>query len=630
MDKVILVGNPNTGKTTLFNSLTKSTEKASNWHGVTVEAKIKRYKYKGKEVSVADVPGMYSLFGFSNEEKIASEYLKAHKNNLIVNICDANNLKRNIFLTLELVNSGYNVIVAVNMCNEVKLYDYDKLSKALGVKFVEIDARKHKSVDKLKYEIFKYYSLQKVQKIHKTIKKDINIDDFKIENNKNSYKINDKVDKILLNKWLFLPLFCLSLVFIFYVVYGPFGGTISSFFSMIFNKIMDFLQKIIYCINMPIYIKKLLSEGVFGAIETLISFIPQILLLMFFINLLEDIGFMSRVAFMLDGFMRKLGLTGKSLFSLMMGYGCTTTAILTTRNLENENLRKRTILLLPYASCSAKLPIFLTIASLFFERYKFLFVFALYIFAVLIQIIMAVIIKKIIPQNQDVFILEMPKYRAPYLKKILTDSFVTLKDFLSKTVSLLIVSSVLIWFLRSFDMQFRFLNGKFFESSILYFLASKISFVFAPLGLDNCGIVVALIFGLVAKELLVVGLAMINGVGGSLELLSASLVSSSSVCYFSLNSSIVFLVFILLYSPCFSAIISIKNELGIKYSLFVLVHQFLVAYVISLLVNLILVHVKLPILAITMIVLALIGFFVLILKKQKKHCRGNCYECGKV
>ncbi len=416
MNNIILVGNPNTGKTTLFNTLTKSNEKASNWHGVTVNVKNRRCKIGEYDFLVYDVPGMYSLNAYSNEEKIASEFLSKNKDALIVNICDANNIERNLKLTIELIEEGYNIVLAVNMVNENNNINYKLLERELGVVVIPIDARSLKSVLSL-CKIVNNIINKKSQKTIKTGKILYNNNQlinnfakFQKDKNYNPYKITDKIDKFVLNKWLFVPLFLVSLLMIFYITFGSIGMCFSNIFNMFFNKTFGILRKIILCTNMSYIIKSVICDGLFVGIESVVSFIPQIVLLIFFLNLLEDTGIMSRIAFMFDGVLKKIGLTGKSLFSLMLGLGCTTTAVLTTRNLENRQLRKRTVLLLPFISCSAKLPVFLVISSLFFEKYKFIFVFLLYLFSIAIAVIFASIYKKIMPDNNDLFLLEMPKY----------------------------------------------------------------------------------------------------------------------------------------------------------------------------------------------------------------------------
>lgn len=628
------MGNPNTGKTTLFNTLTKSHEKASNWHGVTVEVKTKKYKFENVEFEVCDLPGVYSLKGYSKEEKIANNFLKQNKGSLVINICDANNLERNIILTLDLLKNGYNVLLVINMCNENKQCDYIKLSKSLGIKIIEIDARKNKSVKAVKQEIFEYYLKQKTQKVLKIDKISFRNDEItKIiaKNNQNDpYNSSDKIDKFVLNKFVFLPLFLLSILFVFYITFEPVGSYFSSVLSYFFNLIIAVLRKIFLCININnIIFLDFFFNGLLGAVSSVISFVPQIVMLIFFLNLLEDIGFMSRVAFMFDGALKKIGLSGKALFSLMMGFGCTTSAVLATRNLENKKLRKRTVLLLPFMSCSAKLPVFLVVASLFFEKYKFLCVFLLYVFGIIVSVIFACISKKIIKDDETFFIMEMPKYRLPNFKKILTDVWATIYDFLVKIGTTILFFSSIVWFLQNFSCNLKYLNGGNFTSSLLYFISSKITFIFAPLKINSPGVVCALLLGIVAKEMVIVGLAMINGVtAASAEALSLSLVSSSSICYFTKTTSIIFLIFILLYSPCLSAISTIKNELGGKTAAFVFFFQFALSYFVSFFVLKLIESSALRFAFYFILFLDILLWIVLKLGQNKK-CWGNCNACRK-
>lgn len=584
---------------------------------------------------MTDVPGMYSLDGYSNEEKIAANFLNQNKDALVVNICDANNLERNLKLTTELKSAGFNVVLAVNMFNEVQ-HNYKKLAELLDVVLIEIDARSKKSVACLKETIFKVLQQKKKNESVKIINKNVeklNYKDifYKIKSkNENNYKFTDKLDKLVLNKAFFLILFFLIVFLIFYITFGQVGEWVLSGFEWCTGKIFGVLGKIIEASKMSAPVKSFFIDGLLAAVQSVLSFIPQIVMLMFFLNLLEDTGFMSRVAFMFDGAMKKFGLTGKSLFSLMMGFGCTTGAVMTTRNLENKNLRKRTALLLPFMSCTAKLPIFLVISSLFFENYKFLFVFLLYVFGVALSLVFALIYRRFVPDSNDLFILEMPKYRFPNLNKILRDTFKIVVDFLIKVATTILIFTSAIWVLQNFSIRFEFLNGENFENSILYFISSKISCVFGFIGLKNAGIVAAIIFGLVAKELVVVGLAMINGAAGSLEVLKLSLLSPSSVCHFTPVTSIVFLVFVLLYSPCVSALGAIRSELGVKTMLYVLVVQFLLSYFVSGMVYGVLTSTTFAIILLSIILLDIMSIFVLKLVRKKKSCWGNCNGCGKI
>lgn len=633
MNEIIIVGNPNTGKTTLFNTITKSRERVSNWHGVTVGAKSKKFKYKNNEYILTDLPGIYSLNGYSNEEKIACNYLKNNPNKLIINICDANNIIRNLKLTNELLKNNHKIIIAINMAKENKLINYNKLSKEYGVEIIEIDARKKHGILSLLDSIYFNTNQEKVQNIDKLIKKHTQNSDKTNKFAKNEsnvkFKQKDKIDLFILNKFVFMLLFVSLMFLFFYIVFGPVGSGISTIFNMFFKQIIDYLRKIINCLNISSMIKIFIFETIFFSFEAILSFLPELLLMMLFLNMLEDSGIMSRVAFMFDGILQKIGLSGKSLFSIMLGYGCSTTAIITTRNLENYNLRKRTALLIPFSSCSAKLPIYLIIVSLFFEKYKYLFVFLFYIFSNILQIIFAAIFNKFIPSKNNFFIMEMPKLRTPNFKKIFMDSFQVLLDFIKKISTTILFFSVVVWLLKNFSIRFSYLAGENFNESILYYFSKIISPIFNPIGLGNPGIVAALLMGLVAKEMVVVGLAMINGVSGYSALVS-SLTLSSSVCNFTPLSAIVFLIFVLLYPPCHSALSVIHEEFGFKFSLFVFVFQVAVAYVSSLLFRVCYLNMGVLIFILMFIVVDIFISIMIKSNKKKVSCKGDCHVCRKI
>ncbi len=626
---VTLVGNPNVGKTTLFNTMTKSNEKASNWHGVTVGTKTKAYQFRETKIRVTDIPGIYSLDAFSNEEKIAANYLNIHKDDLIINICDANNIKRNLSLTIELLNAGYKVVLIVNMNNEVCLCDYEKLETELGIKIFAIDARKNKDIAKINQYLNNYAKNNKVQN---TFKININytklIKNNKIFINKEPYFNNDKIDKLILNKWLFLPLFAATIFLIFYLTFGPIGLCVTNNINIYLIKTANLLKNILKTANISPFVLNFINEAIVDSMFSILSFLPQVAMLMFYLNLLEDSGLMSRFAFMFDGLMKKIGLSGKSLFSLFVGFGCSTSAIITTRNLENQKSKEKTISLIPFIPCSAKLPIFLVIGSLFFDDKKYLFVFGLYLFSILMMLFFAYFNKKYHKQK-DIFIIEMPKYRLPNIKKIISDVFYVIIEFLQKMTKIILIFSIIVWFLQNLSIRLIYLNGENFNQSLLYFISSKVSFLFKPIGLANAGIVVSIILGLCAKELIVVGLCMMNNVGSDLSLLADSLLDTSSVCFFTQTSAIVFLVFVLLYSPCVSALSATASETNKKFMFKSIILQMAIAYLVSFMVNLCLANFNFIYLIILLTILAIIMKFMVKLNHKNNICQGDCGVCQK-
>lgn len=646
--KVILAGNPNTGKTTLFNTLTNSFEHASNWHGVTVDVKQKQYEYAGKKFEVCDLPGLYSLDAYSKEEKIASDFIEQNRDAVVVCILDANNLKRNLFLALELKEKTPNLIFAVNMAKEVKSFDAKKLKQELGVKTLAIDARKKKSAKTLKETIADFAIEQIVP--NKTLEQ-FDMSDFEKKSKQKFQEIADllnrigyqqnglygksKLDKIVLSKFGSFVIFTLVMGLVFFITFGTIGNTFSEKVNDIFGvlsvKLYDFFQGFIK----NELLLRFINEGVIAGALSVTSFLPQIILLFACLNFLEDFGYLSRVAFMFDPFFKRLGLTGRSAFSLIMGFGCTTTAIMTSRNLDNKNLQKRTSILLPFMSCSAKLPIFAVIASTFFAKYKALVVFSLYLFAILLMVVVALIFsKKDKEQEEQTFLLEMPKYRAPSLSKVLKNALTAGKNFIVRVGGAIVLSSVVIFMLYNFSFKFQYV-GQNSENSVLYVLAKLFSWIFKPLGFGSVGATIAIFSGFVAKEMVVSSLAIVNKV--PVDGLALSLASSSSAVWFSPISAISFLVFVLLYTPCVSACIMMKKENGRKAMWLSIGLQIGIAYLASFLVYNILSSIvkrQYGFLAGLLILVALAGFAVIKYLKKKNiksvsACNGSCEACLK-
>lgn len=646
--KVILAGNPNTGKTTLFNTLTNSFEHASNWHGVTVDVKQKQYEYAGKKFEVCDLPGLYSLDAYSKEEKIASDFIEQNRDAVVVCILDANNLKRNLFLALELKEKTPNLIFAVNMAKEVKSFDAKKLEQELGVKTLAIDARKKKSAKTLKETIADFAIEQIVP--NKTLEQ-FDMSDFEKKSKQKFQEIADllnrigyqqnglygksKLDKVVLSKFGSFVIFTLVMGLVFFITFGTIGNTFSEKVNDIFGvlsvKLYDFFQGFIK----NELLLRFINEGVIAGALSVTSFLPQIILLFACLNFLEDFGYLSRVAFMFDPFFKRLGLTGRSAFSLIMGFGCTTTAIMTSRNLDNKNLQKRTSILLPFMSCSAKLPIFAVIASTFFAKYKALVVFSLYLFAILLMVVVALIFsKKDKEQEEQTFLLEMPKYRAPSLSKVLKNALTAGKNFIVRVGGAIVLSSVVIFMLYNFSFKFQYV-GQNSENSVLYVLAKLLSWIFKPLGFGSVGATIAIFSGFVAKEMVVSSLAIVNKV--PVDGLALSLASSSSAVWFSPISAISFLVFVLLYTPCVSACIMMKKENGRKAMWLSIGLQIGIAYLASFLVYNILSSIvkrQYGFLAGLLILVALAGFAVIKYLKKKNiksvsACNGSCEACLK-
>ncbi|MBR2908986.1 MAG: ferrous iron transporter B [Clostridia bacterium] len=633
MQKVLLVGNPNTGKTTLFNTIAKASEHAGNWHGVTVAVKEKKFTFNKKEYLLCDLPGIYSLDYISKEEQISAEYIKENKNAIVICMLDANNLKRNLYLAIELLKQTKNIILAINMAKEYDSFEHKKIEDLLGVKVVKIDARSKKSVKSL-LQVLDNFEIEKTENKQGEIGQ-ISLQETKQKSKENFQKIDEilsvskykkntyygysKIDKILLNPWFAIPVFLLVLGGVFFITFGVVGETFSSFITGVVEKCFSCIILWLKSIISSKIAINFIDFAVFGGALTVVSFMPQILLMMVCLNFLEDVGYLSRVAFVFDKIFKKIGLTGKSVFSLIMGFGCTTSALQTTRILETKKARERTAVLLPFMSCSAKLPIYAVICSAFFSKYKALMVFLLYIIGVILMILVSLLMNAFSKQkSQDSFILEMPKFRVPNFKKVISGAIESAKSFLLRVGGILVVSSVVIYLLNNFSISLKYV-GSGDGKSILEVIAGAIDFLFVPLGFGNKGAVVAILSGIIAKEMVVSSLAIVNGVTAG-ELAKSLIVTTSSV-HFNTLSAFSFLVFVLLYSPCVSAVVSMKKETSRKIALQSFVLQFVVAYFTSFVIyNVGLVCKKSIILGVGLVILLAL-LFVLVIKliKRKKH-----------
>lgn len=678
MKKIILIGNPNTGKTTLFNTLTGASEHVGNWHGVTVDVKERTF-LSVKNVVLVDLPGLYSLDAFSPEEKISADFLKQNKNSLVINICDANNLSRNLYLTMQLLERGLNVCLAINMAKELKggAKIFEKIECVLGVKVFPIDARKKRSCKNLVNFCLDYAgksdqnrdkkigaetltdghtSVSTQQRINKDtpIKSGKDkamgaVTDAALKNlAKERYAKIDallmrvrvskageygksKLDRVLFNRFGAVAIFIALFAVIFFVTFGQFGATLSGAvcdgFAFVKNRLFPFLAA-----ESGNWFFSFLNDGVFGGVVSVLSFLPQIMLLFLFINFLEDIGYLSRVAFMLDGKLARVGLTGRAVFSLLMGFGCTTSAAITTRNLDDKLLRRRTTLMLPNFSCSAKLPIFACICGVFLKNISVFAVFALYLLGVGVSLIIALISAKVDGRKAEngvspSFLMEMPKMRAPSISKILKAVWGHAKEFVVRVGSVILAMSILVWFINSFNFKLQFVGAE--GNTILKFLGHILAPVFTPLGFNSDAIAVALLTGLVAKEMVLGALVLANGAAG-VSALGATLINPLSPAHFSAASAISFLVFVLLYPSCISSISAIRKEMGKKTMWLSVGLQFSIAYVMSFIAYDISKNGLWGVLGLGAVVAIVLAICVRrVVNYVKKGCKGDCHACRK-
>lgn len=657
--KIGLAGNPNCGKTTLFNLLTGSNQYVGNWSGVTVESKEGILK-NHNNITITDLPGIYSLSPYSPEEVIARNYLVNEKTNVIINIVDGTKLERNLYLTLQLMEIGVPIVVAINMMDVVrknggKIY-IEKLSKILGIKVVEISALKNLGIDNLinttiqvannktsppkfmKYnsnventlqyieskinnnsikEKSRYYSVKIFEK-DKYILNSLNLNletinkiNSKINSCEELYNdesvaliINDrykfvevllsncysagskssdssnKVDNILLGKYTAIPIFVLIIFLIYYISVSLVGNFTSDFItSVIFddllsNNIKTFLTDI-NCSNILI---SLINEGIINGVGSVIAFVPELIALFFFLGILEDIGYMSRIAFIMDKIFRKFGLSGKSIIPLLISSGCGVPAIMSTKTIENKKQKIITVITTTNVPCSAKLQIIALISSTIFSN-NFLVAPIIYFSSIIFVLISSLILSNlnIITTTDSPFIMEIPNYHLPSLTTIFTHLFQRIKAFLIKAGTVLVVACIIIWLLSNFGVangKFTYLNGENQNNSLMCYFSASISNLFYPLGFNNWQCIGATFSGIFAKENIV---SSLNVFMNSNETIKSVLPTYSS--------SISFLVFNLLNSPCIASIIAMKKELvSKKLFIFALLYQNIFAYIISLII----------------------------------------------
>lgn len=688
-----LVGNPNCGKTTLFNAITGEREYVGNWAGVTVEKKEGRVRALAKskansanaqganvdsalenEMSLVDLPGIYSLSPFGMEEMIARRFIIEEKPDAIINIVDAGNLERNLYLTVQLMELGFPMVIALNMMDEVlkrgDSIDHGALSRELGIPVVPISARTGMGIDELILKInsvlksheserfFKPSAFQRLNldarlydshtrsmqqrisdmiggyaeranlPVHwvsiKLIEGDEHVMEalklpselmrrikYVLEEQTGIYKnsfmdgasmladsryryiskvtekiyrrrhggektgVSDKIDRILTNKYLALPIFVLIMAAVFTLTFGTLGAWLKGLMEqLIFDIIIPNTALAFTMTNVSEWLIGIVCDGVLAGVGGVMTFLPEIAILFLLLSILEDSGYMSRIAFIMDGAMRKFGLSGRSFIPLLMGFGCTVPAVMAARTMENMRDKRSTILLIPFMSCSAKLPVYALIAGAFFKENKMIVVLSLYLLGIMLAAIFGMCFKKTIFKSNDAaFMLELPPYRLPKVSDTLMHVFERVKHFLVKAGTLIFIMSIIIWLLMNFSFDFAPV-GNNIEESILGKLGSAIAVIFKPLGFGSWMAVAALLTGLVAKESIVSTLSVLVG-----TTLTTGTASAALMNVFTPLSAYSFLVFVSLYTPCIAAVATIRRELGSgRYMLFAILFQIAVAY----------------------------------------------------
>ena len=664
--KVALAGNPNCGKTTLFNALTGSNQYVGNWPGVTVEKKEGTARLGDREITVVDLPGIYSLSPYSMEEIVARDFIIGEGPDAVIDIVDATNLERNLYLTVQLLELERPLVLALNFMDEVKArgdqIDVERLSKELGVPVVPITAKTGEGLDELLqvahrqmhlgvtyepddlYDDFTHdihhrmgelihdyayaanlpahWASIKLLEGDGIVAKALNLPadvqnkldaiiaeyeassalgdrETLVADSRYRYiervvhasvvkgkgsegpTLTEKIDKIVTGKYTALPLFLCAMLVMFVITFGPFGSWLQDGVSALIDLFSSWLEGTLTAMGAPDVVISLVCDGIISGVGGVLSFLPQIALLFFFLSFLEDSGYMSRAAFIMDRLLRRFGLSGKAFIPMLMGFGCSVPAIMGARTMENEKDRRMTILLIPFMSCSAKLPVYGLLSAAFFGPWAGLVVFGLYVIGMVVGILSGILFKHTLFSGEPApFVLELPPYRFPSIENIATHVWQKVKGFLVKAGTLILAMSVVLWLLQSFDFSLHMVDDA--ANSMLGTLGALIAPVFAPLGFGFWQATVALLTGFIAKEMVVSSLSMFYG----FSLTAAGTAVAAAMTGFTPLSAFSMLVFILLYVPCVAATSTMAKELGsAKWTVFSVCWQIGVAYVVSLLVH---------------------------------------------
>ena len=661
-----LIGNQNCGKTTLFNQLTGANQHVGNFPGVTVDRKDGQIK-NHPEATVTDLPGIYSLSPYTNEEIVTRDFLIQNKPRGIINIVDATNIERNLYLTMQLIEMDIPMVLALNMMDEVRenggTIQVNRLEEALGIPVIPISAAKNEGIGELiehaihvarydecpgrldfcdangengqaaihrcihavvhliedhakKAEIPARFAATKLVEGDKLILQQLGLDlneeetlehmihemeeecakdreaalaDMRFKfiekvctqtvvkpTESKAHARSVKADKILTGKYTALPAFAAIMGLIFWLTFGVIGAGLSDWLSVGIDIVTDFADRALTAYGLNPVVHSLIIDGIFAGVGSVLSFLPIIVVLFFFLSILEDSGYMARIAFVMDKLLRKIGLSGRSFVPMIIGFGCSVPAIMATRTLSSERDRKMTILLTPFMSCSAKLPIYALFTYAFFPKYRALVMVGLYFTGIIVGVLFSLLLKNTAFQGEPVpFVMELPNYRLPSLKSVGMLIWDKAKDFITKAFTIIFMASIVIWFLQTFDVRLNVVVDS--KDSLLALIGGFAAPVFVPLGFGDWRISTALITGFTAKESVVSTLTVLFG--GDMSALNT---------LFTPFSALVFLVFTLLYTPCVAAIASVKREMGTARSAFlVVIMQCVIAWIVAFAVRMI-------------------------------------------
>ena len=657
-----LVGNQNSGKTTLFNQLTGSRQHVGNFPGVTVDRKD-GVILGHENTLITDLPGIYSMSPYSSEELVSRNFVLQEKPKAIINIVDATNIERNLYLTMQLLEMNIPVVVALNMMDEVNenggVIDVNALEAFLGTPVVPISAAKNQGIEELvnhAIHIAKYQEkptrqdfcdqndhggavhrclhavmhliedhaadadlplrfaaskaiegdnlvitklgldaneMELLDHLTLQLEKERGLDRnaaiadmrfsfimkacdacvIKPKVNKGTRK-SEKIDSILTGKYTAIPMFILIMGCVFFLTFNVIGAFLQGLLETGIGALTDSVDKILTAANVSTVLHELIIKGIFEGVGSVLSFLPIIVTMFFFLSMLEDSGYIARVAFVMDKILRRIGLSGRSIVPMLIGFGCTVPAVMSSRTLPSERDRKMTILLTPFMSCTAKLPIYAFFVNAFFPRYKALIMVGLYVVGILAGILAALVFKRTLFKGEAVpFVMELPNYRLPSPRNVMQLLWEKSKDFLQRAFSVILLATIIVWFLQSFDFRLYIVENS--RDSILATVAGVIAPIFTPLGLGDWRIVTSLISGFMAKESVVSVMEILYKAEGGVQAVMTPLAAASM------------LVFSLLYTPCVAAIASIRREMGPKWAVNVVVWQCMIAWVAALLVRLI-------------------------------------------
>lgn len=662
-DKILtfaLAGNQNCGKTTLFNQLTGANQHVGNFPGVTVDQKNGAIKGYPNTV-VTDLPGIYSLSPYTSEEIVSRQFILDEKPMGIINIVDAGNIERNLYLTMQLLELNIPMVLALNMMDEVRgnggTIDINAMEDMLGIPVVPISAAKNEGVNELiahAIHVAKYqerpgrmdfcdndemggavhrclhgimhliddhakaagipirFAASKLVEGDELILSALKLSENEIEmiehiicqmeqergldrsaaiadmrfsfikklcdstvvkpRESKERKRSRRIDKVLTGRYTAIPLFVCIMALVFYLTFNVIGAWLQGILEVVIESITETVDYALTAWQVNSVLKSLIVDGIFSGVGSILSFVPIIVVLFFFLSLLEDSGYMARVAFVMDKMLRKIGLSGRSIVPMLIGFGCTVPGVMASRTLPSERDRKMTIMLTPFMSCTAKLPIYGFFANAFFPEYSGLIMIGLYFLGIAVGILTAVIAKGTVFKGEAVpFVMELPNYRMPGAKNVGFLLWDKAKDFLERAFTVIFVASIVVWFLQTFDFRLNIVEDS--RSSILAYVAGMISPIFKPLGFGDWRISTSLIAGFMAKESVVSTLTVLTGGTGDITALLTPL------------AAVALLVFCLLYTPCVAAIAAIKRELGLKWAVWIVVFQCAIAWVCAFIVQ---------------------------------------------